>query len=536
MTILASTTALAMAIALFFELRRDLMMLQQNSYRNSRYMQWLRESGDSTSMSRLCILIIFFVGLTNLHLSVVALGSALLYGVIRTWQLATKRYKKPLVMTRRAARIMVTSIIITIGIACVSTLLIGDVYAPYAFVAAESLTACYALSHGIIMAACFILIPIEKAINRRYINDARRRIADMPRLKVIGITGSYGKTSTKHFLNHILAEQFSVCMTPGNFNTTLGVVRTIREYLKPYDEIFIAEMGAKQRGDIREICDIVHPCMGIITAVGPQHLQSFKTIENVRDTKFELADALPADGLAVVNNDFEMIRTRKVDNVAVARYAVDNTDEASYRACDITTTAHGTSFTIIGLEGLHLQLQTPLVGRCNISNITAAVIIALKLGVPAPKIAVAVRTLSQVEHRLSVRRLPSSYTILDDAYNSNPGGAEMALEVLADMAQDSQGRAIVVTPGMIELGERQEELNLAFGTQIGRKADIALVIGQYNHDAIIQGIEETKDTENGKGTEILAFDTFAQAQQYIVMHAGQGDVVLFENDLPDTFK
>ena len=342
MTILASTTALAMAIALFFELRRDLMMLQQNSYRNSRYMQWLRESGDSTSMSRLCILIIFFVGLTNLHLSVVALGSALLYGVIRTWQLATKRYKKPLVMTRRAARIMVTSIIITIGIACVSTLLIGDVYAPYAFVAAESLTACYALSHGIIMAACFILIPIEKAINRRYINDARRRIADMPRLKVIGITGSYGKTSTKHFLNHILAEQFSVCMTPGNFNTTLGVVRTIREYLKPYDEIFIAEMGAKQRGDIREICDIVHPCMGIITAVGPQHLQSFKTIENVRDTKFELADALPADGLAVVNNDFEMIRTHKVENVAVARYAVDNTDEASYHAYDIITTAHGT--------------------------------------------------------------------------------------------------------------------------------------------------------------------------------------------------
>lgn len=534
MTILASAAALAMAVALFFELRRDLMMLQQNSYRNSRYMQWLRESGDSTSMSRLCVLIIFFVGLTNLHLSVVALGAALLYGVIRTWQLAAKRYKKPLVMTRRAARIMVTSSIIAIGIACASTLLIGDVYAPYAFVAAESLTACFALSHGIIMAACFILIPVEDAINRRYINDARRRIADMPRLKVVGITGSYGKTSTKHFLNHILAEQFSVCMTPGNFNTTLGVVRTIREYLKPYDEIFIAEMGAKQRGDIREICDIVHPCMGIITAVGPQHLQSFKTIENVRDTKFELADALPADGFAVVNNDFEMIRTRQVDNVAVARYAVENTDGASYYACDITTTAHGTSFTIVGPDDL--RLQTPLVGRCNISNITAAVIIALRLGVPAAKIAVAVRTLSQVEHRLSVRRLPGSYTILDDAYNSNPGGAKMALEVLADMARDSHGRAIIITPGMIELGDRQEELNHAFGTQIGQKADLALVVGQYNHDAIIQGIEESKNAEGGRGTEVLAFDTFAQAQQYIIAHAGQGDVVLYENDLPDTFK
>lgn len=125
--------------------------------------------------------------------------------------------------------------------------------------------------------------------------------------------------------------------------------------------------------------------MGIITAVGPQHLQSFKTIENVRDTKFELADALPADGFAVVNNDFEMIRTRQVDNVAVARYAVENTDGASYYACDITTTTHGTSFTIVGPDDLRLQLQTPLVGRCNISNITAAVIIALRLGVPAAK-------------------------------------------------------------------------------------------------------------------------------------------------------
>lgn len=533
--ILALVATILMTVTLFYELRRDLMMLQQNSYRNSRYMQWLSDSGDSTSFSRLCAIIIFFIGLTNLHLTLIALGAMCLYGIIRTIQLARRRYKKPLVMTRRAGRILTVAILLYIAIMAAAVLALGGETTPHEFVAAETATLCFCFSHGIIMAACVILTPVEKHINRRYINDARRRIADMPRLKVIGITGSYGKTSTKHFLYHLLSEHFSVCMTPGNFNTTLGVVRTIRENLKPYDEIFIAEMGAKQRGDIREICEIVQPSIGIITAVGPQHLQSFKTIENVRDTKFELADALPSDGLAVINDDFEMIRTRHVDNVATARYAIDNVADAMYVADNIVTTAHGTKFTINGPDGFALKLETPLVGRCNISNITAAVITALKVGVPADKIAIAVRTLSQVEHRLSVRRLPGSYTILDDAYNSNPGGSAMALDVLADMAEDSKGRAIIVTPGMIELGEQQEELNRAFGKHIGEKAHIALIVGQYNRQAITDGIADAKD-ETGKNIETLTFDTFTQAQQYILQHADKGDVVLYENDLPDTFK
>ena len=136
---------------------------------------------------------------------------------------------------------------------------------------------------------------------------------------MIGITGSYGKTSTKHYLNRILSEQFEVCMTPGSFNTTMGVIRTIREYLKPYDTVFICEMGAKQPGDIKEICDLVHPSVGIITAVGEQHLESFKTIENVQRTKFELIDSLPADGLAIVNDDFEWVANRKVSDVECVR-------------------------------------------------------------------------------------------------------------------------------------------------------------------------------------------------------------------------
>ena len=165
-----------------------------------------------------------------------------------------------------------------------------------------------------------VLLPKPgKSINNSYVNDARRIIGEMPSLKVVGITGSYGKTSTKHYLNRILSEQFNVVMTPGSFNTPMGVTRTIREMLKPYTEIFICEMGAKQRGDIKEICDIVHPQYGIITAVGEQHMESFKSIENVQRTKFELADALPADGFCVVNDDFPYVANREVDNTSCLR-------------------------------------------------------------------------------------------------------------------------------------------------------------------------------------------------------------------------
>ena len=148
------------------------------------------------------------------------------------------------------------------------------------------------------ISACWLLSPVERHINRHYYRDAEHRLQAMPGLKVIGITGSYGKTSTKHYLETILSEHFDVLMTPGSYNTTMGVIRTVREYLKPYHEVFIVEMGAKQRGDIKEICDLVHPGIGIITAVGEQHLESFKSIENVQATKFELVDSLPAGGLA----------------------------------------------------------------------------------------------------------------------------------------------------------------------------------------------------------------------------------------------
>ncbi len=318
-------------------------------------------------------------------------------------------------------------------------------------------------------------------------------------------------------------------MTTRSYNTPIGVINTVREMMKPYNEVFICEMGAKQVGDIKEICDMVNPQMGIVTAVGPMHLESFKTLENVQKTKFELIDALPADGFGVVNNDFEWCANRPVNNVEIARYGVSNPKGCDFIATDVKYSPDGTSFTVEGKDGTRLDLHTRLVGECNISNLVAAVIIALRLGLTHDEIRRAVDSIDQVEHRLNVKRTPGGVTIIDDAFNSNPAGSRMAVDVLS---QFKTGKRIIVTPGMIELGAEQENLNRELGRHIGENIDVAVIVGAYNRNALVDGIRATNFDE--KNLHIV--DSFADSQTLLAKILAPGDTVLYENDLPDSFK
>lgn len=525
--IIATLTAIANVVA---EFSRVLMMMQQNSYRTERYMRWLRGSGDTTSYPRLVGMIVFFASMATFSepvwgavlIAVFSSGSAIvLFG---------KKYKKPIVWTPRVRRIFIVMTVLS-AIIVAGAFLWGfcgnDGLSSGLFYSIVALMGIFCASHMLVLAAVRILAPVELRINRRYYDEAAEILASMPSLKVIGITGSYGKTSTKHFLYRILCEHYETLMTPGSYNTTLGVIRTVREMMKPYCEVFICEMGAKQRGDIKEICDLVHPHIGIVTAVGPQHLESFKTLENVQATKFELVDALPSDGLSIINNDFPAVADRKVDNVECIRYGVKN-ENADYRAVDVVYSISGTDFTVTGPE-INERFHTPLLGECNVSNLVAAIVCAMKLGVPINKIRQAVERIEPVEHRLSMKRTSGGITILDDAFNSNPSGSAMALEVLAML---QTGKRIIITPGMIELGDQQYELNRKFGEGIAASADVAIVVGQYNRDAIIEGITNSPR----KDIRILEAQTFSDAQRMLMSLAKSGDVVLYENDLPDTFK
>ncbi|MDE6741146.1 MAG: UDP-N-acetylmuramoyl-tripeptide--D-alanyl-D-alanine ligase [Muribaculaceae bacterium] len=515
--------------------KHDIHMLQQNSYRIDRYWKWLNRSGDISSASRLVnvgLLFLLFSTLLSPAINAIIIAAAC---CLQATVMLRKKFKKPLVYTPRVKRIYSACAVFALAASLAVILTVGrggsDAFLYYSGgqVSLGTILLVCIFSWAITILAVWVLKPVEESINAKYRNEAVSILQSIPGLKIIGITGSYGKTSTKHYLQRILSERYDVLMTPGSYNTPMGVIRTVREMMKPYNEVFICEMGAKQIGDIKEICDMVHPQMGIVTAVGPMHLESFKSLENVQKTKFELIDALPSDGFGVINNDFEWCANRRVDNVEVARYGVSNPDGCDFVATDVKYSQDGTSFTVEGKDGTHLDLHTRLVGECNISNLVAAVIIALRLGLTPDEIRRAVDSIDQVEHRLNVKRTPGGVTIIDDAFNSNPAGSRMAVDVLS---QFKTGKRIIVTPGMIELGEEQENLNRELGRHIGENVDVAVIVGAYNRNALVDGIRSTEFDE--KNLHIV--DTFADSQTLLSKMLAPGDTVLYENDLPDSFK
>ena len=306
-------------------------MFQQNSYKPREYGEWLRVH---TNVGRLLGKSLYAV----LSLPLVFVGNrgcmiaACLMNGMTILVNKPRKAKKPLVYTPRVKRLLATT-----GIVWGLILLIVAFPGIYGYLWVTMLLL-FLLQPVLLLLVNLINHPVERAINRHYIQDAARILREMPGLRIIGVTGSYGKTSVKYFLNTLLSAQYNVLCTPGNYNTTLGVVRTIRENMKPFHEIFICEMGAREVGDIKEICDLVHPDYGIITSIGPQHLQSFHTLDNIISTKFELADAVPDTGKVFLNYDNEYIREHKIEKPVVS-YGVGD-DAVDFRAYDIRV-SHG---------------------------------------------------------------------------------------------------------------------------------------------------------------------------------------------------
>ena len=502
--------------------RYDVHMFQHNSYRVERYARWFKGGYKFGRAAEIAVFIgCFFFSFTSrgAYLGMLSFMMAHI-----AWREFRTVYKKPIVYTMRVKRLFLTAAILTVAAVAVALVFIPD-YAPVVALALLVMPV-------IMLVANFVNKPLEAAISRWYYNDAKRILSSMPDLKIIGVTGSFGKTSTKHYLYRILSERYNVLMTPGNFNTTLGVIRTVREQLKPHHQIFIVEMGAKQLGDIKEICDLVHPTVGVVTAVGEMHLETFGSIENVRRTKFELIDALPADGLAVVNMDSEAIAAAtRPSHCRVIGYGVNRPD-TEWSAENIDYSPTQTTFAVKTKGYAEEEYTTHLAGRGNILNLLAAIAVADYFGVPQSLQKRAIRQIEQIEHRLSIKRTAGGITIIDDAYNSNPAGAKMALEVLRDFQRAEGARRIVVTPGFVEMGQSQYRNNKALGAEIASAADIAIVVNRVNRDAIADGLKESGFDEQ----KTIFADSFAETSAYLAKAMRAGDIVLYENDLPDSFK
>ena len=377
-----------------------------------------------------------------------------------------------------------------------------------------------------VLLAYGLTYPVESAIKGWYFNDARKKLAGREDLVKIGITGSFGKTGTKYALQAMLKKKYGVLITPGSYNTPMGVTRVIREQLRDAHEVFVAEMGARYRGDIRELCRLVKPQYGIITAVGKQHLETFGSIENVVETKGELLRGLGEDGCCFLNGDDENCRKLYAETTLAEKYlyGIEGGD-LFMRAADIAAGPAGSSFTLIAENGERIACQTKLLGKYNILNITGAAALAYRLGMSMAEIAAAIALAEPVEHRLQL--IPGAITVIDDAFNANPVGAREALNVLGMFP----GRKIVVTPGLVEQGREEEELNYDLGRQIAGAADIAIIIGKKHADPICEGILDAHFPEEN----LVRAASLAEATERLKLYTVPGCTVLFENDLPDNF-
>ncbi len=517
-------------LALIAALRHDVQMFQQNSYRYSRYFKWFSNNYLNAEMGKfmLLVLAVSIGSLVAIFASpgeelALPISLALGYLIVAFIEFR-KKFKVKLVYTNRVKRMLATSLLLCVAIAACAYLYLDRSL----FLVATFVTVL--LSPMLLLLANLINSPVDELITRWYINDARKIIASRKDLIIIGITGSYGKTSTKNYLYRMLTERYNVLVTPGNFNTLLGVVRTIREQLRPQHQIFIVEMGAKQQGDIKEICDLVHPSIGIVTSVGEAHLETFKSVENIQKTKFELIDSLPKDGLGVVNFDSQSIKNYKFHSPCpIVSYSIEE-PAAERRARDVQYNASGLLFTLDFGSEQH-QFRSPLLGGGNVLNLVAGIVVASHLGVTANHLQRAIQQLQPVEHRLSISR-SGGLTILDDAYNSNPAGAKMALDVLRDFSRPEGAKRVVITPGFVEMGANQAAANYTLGCQIARSADYVVVVNRHNREAIVRGLKESSFSPES----YFVADSLDQARAHLATRLSVGDVLLYENDLPDSFK
>lgn len=504
-------------INLNFTMLFYLHMYQLNSYQALSYFNWIKAKVLRDIVFRNCWLFIPIVLCFVDNFIVLVTGTIISY-VIMFRVNRKRKYKKPLVFTNRVTRLLAT-----MGIINLAVIIFAMMYL-FLWQAGIFLSVWTVMLPFIIMFANLVNSPIEKWINNKFIKEARSILEAMPNLKVIGITGSYGKTSTKYFLNKLLSTKYNVLMTPGNFNTTLGVVKTVRESLRATHDIFLCEMGARHVGDIREICDLVKPEYGIISSIGPQHLETFFTIENVVRTKFELADSIPDSGKIFLNYGNDLIKNNKCDKNVIS-YGIDSLD-VLYNVTDIVVDSKGSKFTVSG-NGEKQEFVTKLIGRHNVENITGAIAVANQLGIKMEELVLAVKKLEAVPHRLELIK-GNTATIIDDAYNSNPVGAKMALDTLSCF----KGTKILITPGMVELGSEQDKCNYEFGVNAASVCDYIVLVGREQTRAIYEGIMNKRFDEK----KLFIADSFDEGMNFIKdIKVDCEKFVLIENDLPDNY-
>ncbi|WP_416326428.1 UDP-N-acetylmuramoyl-tripeptide--D-alanyl-D-alanine ligase [[Eubacterium] hominis] len=504
----------------FVMIKYSTMILQQNHYHMDRYIHWLKmnwfQKKTVVITLLLCLMYVTLILDKAYQKEVILLAMAVV--AYLAYKLDREiHYRLPLKLTHRVKRLLLVRILLYLIFACIMCRLSETLWVyltPWFFW----------LPFFELILSMLLISPLEEMIQRYYVEDAKEILKKRNDLTIIGITGSYGKTSVKTILYTLLSDEFDTLMTPKSFNNKMGITLTIRNSLKGLHQLFLCEMGADHVGEILSLMHFVKPQIGIVTAIGPQHLSTFHSMDNIVREKMYMIEELPAGGIGFLNADNSYIRSHPL--ACSCRMVWFGKDPISdYRIVNIQPNATGTNFTIQYKEH-HYDFTTCLLGEHNVYNLCAAIAVTHELGVSFEVLKQRILLVPFIKHRLQIVST-QPYTLIDDAYNANPQGAHYACQVLKQMKE----RTIIVTPGMIELGAIEDQANKDFGKEMAECVD----------DVILVGIKQTKKIKEGlleqgfEESHLFVCKDFTTALDTLKHIVKNGDVVLLENDLPDAF-
>lgn len=526
MIVLLLRLILLLAFAAFAvrRLMTYLHIFQQEEYDGRRFLRWLVSTGSVDRKLSLALLALgiaaFFV--QTLSDWIIALTMVALFVAFAALEAdPRKAAKKKLVLTPRARRILGTAL----GLALVTGLVI---------LCTVPWSAAWIVPVQLIpldlVVANLLLAPVEARIQQKFWDEAHDKLRRLGPV-VVGITGSYGKTSVKHILGHILEATSSALITPGSVNTPMGIARIVREQLQPWHRHFVVEMGAYGPGSIARLCRLAPPTLALITAIGKAHFERFKSLDTVARTKFELAEASAGHGGKLITHE---------DVLAFA-------DAKAFAQAhpDLVVTCGTGAGAALKLESMHQQaeglvvdvswqgkpyrLTVPLFGTHQAHNVALAFAAACTLGVDPEAIIVALRSTPQIAHRLEVKN-DGTAIVIDDGYNSNPVGFAAALDLVA-LLKGPSGRGILITPGMVELGAAHEEEHARLGQKAAGIVDVLLPVVPDRIASFVDAFRAASPAAT-----IVPCASFAAAKEWLSSKLRSGDVLLIENDLPDLYE
>lgn len=405
--------------------------------------------------------------------------------------LSVRGVTSPLAWTNRLRRVA----LVTGGLLVVAYLLGALVAQPIVIVLP------LAILPTLIDIVLLVLAPYERRSSLEWVEKAAAKLRSVEP-DVVAITGSYGKTTTKSYVAHLLSGSKRVVASPASFNNRMGLARAINENLTAGTGVFVAEMGTYGSGEIAELCEWLPPKVAGIVAIGPVHLERFGSLDRIVRAKSEILDKAEVGVICV---DHPLLAALASERRAVMRLVEVSAED--------------------GITIDHERVMEVPDGVFG-ANLAVALGICKALGVPSRDIAGRISTLPTAEHRQSVMTADGGFTIIDDTFNSNPAGARSALRALA--AAGNGGKSAVITPGMVELGRLQDEENRRFAADAAEQVDHFVIVGTTNRKALMEG------SAGGKAS-VTVVASRDEAVAWARANLGEGDAVLYENDLPDHY-